>query len=157
LSGLKEIQSIREYKNVVYVYYQGEITKHLADPLLPEPEGLARRVMVTNAEGEPVGRKYTIASSGGHFYTGYTVGTLEIAAFREQHAKDALANHNYIRAIDGQTSPQNDYKYGTDYGLGDILELEGLTGTLSKARVTEYIRTQDKIGEREYPTISVVS
>ena len=155
LSDLKEIQSIMEYKNVVYVYYEGEITEHLAEPSLPEPEGFERRVMVTNAEGEPVGRKVSYGT--GIYYSNYTVvGIPEKLAFREQHAKDALANHNYIRAIDGQTSPQNDYKYGVDYGLGDILELEGITGTLSKARVTEYIRTQDKIGEREYPTISVI-
>lgn len=160
ISDIKEIRSNAQYKNVVYVYYQGEITKHLAEPTLPEPEGLARRVLVTDAVGEPVGRKVTYQQQypwvGGN-YTQTVIGAGEIAAFREQNARDALANHNYIRAIDGQTSPISDYKFGTNYELGDIIELEGLTGAVSKARITEYIRSQDKSGERSYPTISVVT
>lgn len=161
ISDIKEIRSIKEFKNVVYVYYQGKITKHLLDPTAPEPEGLERRVLVTDAQGEPVGRKIT---NFGPQYWGSSdygkttvVGTAEIAAFREQNAKDAFANHNYIHSIDGQTSPISDYKFGTDYFLGDLIELEGLTGTISQAQITEYIRSQDKNGEKSYPTISVVS
>jgi hypothetical protein len=41
--------------------------------------------------------------------------------------------------------------------MGDIIELESLTGIVSKARVTEYIRSEDHNGEKEYPTISVIS
>lgn len=157
IQDLKEIRSNSLYKNVAYVYYQGKISKHLAEPTLPEPEGMERRVVVTNAEGEPVGRKVDMPRYGNWGgYTSYVVGPGELTAFREQHAKNVFANANYISAIDGQTSPQNDYKYGVDYSLGDIIELEGLTGILSKARVTEYIRTQDQTGEREYPTIATI-
>lgn len=158
LSNLKEIRSIRDFRNVVYVYYQGIMTEHLLDPSAPEPEGFARRVLIKDAEGQPVGRTVTYDA----FYrfgtkaTTTIVGAPEIAAFREQNAKDAFANHNYIRAVDGETSPINEYKWGTDYGMGDIIELESLTGTISKARVTEYIRSEDKNGEKEYPTISVI-
>jgi hypothetical protein len=183
LSGVKELRSIDGYKNVVYVVYQNKISVHYEDPD-NIPEGLARRVMVTDAEGEPLGHKPApvsrlpfmyAASSGsskevsttsggsGYIYGGAFASTPnivdsdDIAAFREQNAKDALANHNYIRAIDGQVSQINEYKFGTDYGLGDILELEGLTGIVNKARVTEYIRAQDKTGLREYPTLSVIT
>lgn len=158
ISDIKEIRSNSTYKNVAYVYYKGVISTHYAEPSLPPPEGFARRVLITDAEGEPVGRKVTMPSWGiGGGYTYISIGPAEEAAFRDQHAKDALANHNYIRAIDGQTSPQNDYKFGVDYGLGDVIELEGMTGAISKSRITEYIRSQDKTGEREYPTISVVT
>jgi hypothetical protein len=161
IQDLKELRSIQQFKNVVYVYYKGELTKHLLDPTAPEPEGFDRRVLVTDAEGEPVGHKVTNPYYGGfRGYGGYTetvVDAADIAAFREQNAKDALANHNYIRAIDGQSSPASDYKFGEHYGLGDIIELQGLTGAISKARVTEYIRSQDKTGVKEYPTISVIS
>jgi len=158
LSGLKEIRSRAQFKNVVYVWYKGERTIHYADPTAPKPEGFERRVLVVDAEGEPVGRKVKVdyGLPYGGTWTRYVVGAEEIAAFREQNAKDALANYNYILAIDGETSPQNDYTYGVDYGLGDIIELEGITGGISKARVTEYIRSEDTTGEREYPTISVI-
>lgn len=172
LGDLKEIRSIDGYKNVVYVNYKNELSTHYEDPA-NIPEGLHRRVMVTDAQGEPIGRKETArpylqndratGGGGGSYYGGaYTYtppapGAEEIAAFRVQNAKDALANHNYIRALDGQVSQSNPYKFGTDYGLGDILELEGRTGIIQKARVTEYIRAQDNKGERQYPTLSVVS
>lgn len=161
LSELKEIHSIDLYRNVAYVYYQGIVTIHYAEPTLPIPEGFHRRVLVTNAEGEPVGRKYTAyggfqGGSGGG-YTAYEVGPTEIAAFRAQNAKDALANANYIHAVDGQTTPNSDYEYGRDYNLGDLIELEGLTGSISKARVTEHIRSKDQTGDRSYPTIAVIS
>jgi len=156
LSNLKEVRSRANFKNVVYVWYKGERSIHYLDPTAPKPEGFERRVMVIDAEGEPVGRK--VQYPGGYFggYTKYVVGASEIAAFRAQNAKDALANNNYILAIDGETSPNNDYKYGVDYGLGDLIELEGITGGITKARITEYIRSEDVTGEREYPTISVI-
>lgn len=146
LSKLKELRSIDGYKNVAYVYYDGEVTEHYADPDLPVPEGLARRSLIVNASGDPG----TFTPDDGW------VSPADMAAFREKNARDALANHNYIRAVDGETSPNIEYKYGTDYGLGDIIELQSFTGVISKARVTEFIRSKDKTGEKHYPTIAVI-
>lgn len=157
ISDIKEIRSNAKFKNVVYVYYQGIITEHLLDPEAPAPESLERRVLIVDAEGAPTATgKYVTDWRWGNYGQVY-VTPEDIAAFREQNARDAFANHNYIRTIDGQTSPITEYKYGTHYGLGDLIELEGLTGAISKARITEYIRSQDKTGERSYPTITVVT
>jgi hypothetical protein len=161
IQNLKEVRSIQEFKNVAYVYYAGSLTKHLLDPTAPEPTGFDRRVIVVNAEGSPTATTprtvYGISGAMPTSWTQIVVGPSDVAAFREQNAKDAFANHNYIRAIDGESSPISDYVYGVHYGLGDTIELEGLTGTITKARVTEYIKSQDKTGEKAYPTISVVS
>lgn len=160
LSDVKEVHSIADFKNVCYVYYKGRLSKHLLDPDDAEPVDMNRRVLITNAEANPVGHKVENPYSnqfGNPYSFHYVIGPEDIAAFREQNARDALANHNYIRAIDGQTSPNNDYQYGVHYGLGDIIELEGLTGTISKARITEFIRSEDSQGEKQYPTISVVN
>jgi hypothetical protein len=157
LSEVKELRSIANWKNVAYVYYAGIISMHYEDPDSP-PVGFERRVLITDAEKQPVGHKepnpYYQQMGGLPFYT--VVSPADVTAFREQNARDALANHNYIRAIDGQTSPANDYQYGVHYDLGDIIELEGLTGNISKARITEFIRSQDQEGAKEYPTISVL-
>ncbi len=156
ISNLKELRSNKLYKNVAYIYYQGKIYKHLAEPLLPEPEGLDRRVIVRSAEGEPPMRKVDSVYNYSR-YAGYQQYSIpDIPAFIEQTAKDTFANANYIRNIDGETSPNSEYKFGVDYGLGDIIELEGLTGLITKARVTEFIRSQDRQGEKVYPTISVL-
>jgi hypothetical protein len=159
LGDIKEVRSIAGYKNVCYVYYKGDVHIYYADPDLPIPTGFARRVLVTDPEKEPVGHKVTYQVQGvpGATYTQTVIDEDDVAAFLAQNAKDALANHNYILAVDGQTSPNLDYQFGTDYGLGDIIELESLTGLISKARITEYIRSQDATGEKSYPTISVIT
>jgi hypothetical protein len=74
-----------------------------------------------------------------------------------QRAKDALANNNYVRMMDGQIVPQKAYTFGVDYLLGDIIELQSDAGISQKARVTEYIRSSDDKGDLSYPTISVLS
>lgn len=167
LGKLKELRSIDGYKNVVYVVYKNQISIHYEDPA-NIPEGLDRRVMIRDAEGEPVGTqkdwrygagdsaRYPIGGYYGGSYNKPVVGPADIAKFREQNAKDALANHNYIKQLDGQVEQGNSYIFGKDYGMGDVLELESLTGIVSKARVTEYIRAQDRTGKREYPTLSVI-
>ena len=162
LSDIKELRSLQNYKNVAYVYFDGEITIHYEDPL-DIPENFNRRVLMVDAENESLGRKPG-PTEGWTYYPGGAAGhwtlppdPLALAEWREAHARDALANWNYIRAIDGQTSPDNEFQYGTDYGLGDVIELQGLSGNISKARVTEFIISQDRSGERQYPTISVVT
>lgn len=159
LSDIKELKSIDGYKNVVYVVYQNQVSIHYEDPA-NIPEGLKRRVMVRDAEGEPIGTTQMPDYRGGYYGGSFqrtVVGPTDIAKFREQNAQYALANNNYIRSVDGQVSQSNEYKFGVDYGMGDVLELQGLTGILQKARVTEYIRAQDATGEREYPTLSVIT
>lgn len=158
ISNLEEVVSIAEYKNVCYVYFKGEISKHLADPDADEPIGFDRRVLLTNAEGEPPGRKPSLMNNWQRTVGPYApaISSGEDAAFREQNARDALANHNYIRALDGEVSPTGE-RFGEDYDLGDIIELESPTGTIQRARVTEHIRAQDNLGEKEYPTISVIT
>lgn len=159
LGDVKEIHSIDGYKNVVYVLYEGQISVHYEDPD-HIPEGWQRRVLLVDAEGSPIPTgKYEPVWSGtdnrGTIYRTY-VSPTDVAAFRTLTAKNALVNHNFIHALDGQTSPENDLVFGVDYGLGDLIELQSFTGAISKARVSEYIRSEDKQGERGYPTISLV-
>lgn len=71
-------------------------------------------------------------------------------------ARDALANNNFTKVVDGEVVPQVQFQYGRDYHLGDIIELQGNTGAIQNARVTEYIRVHDEEGERAYPTVSVI-
>lgn len=165
ISDIKEVRSIAGFKNVVYVTYQGSVYKRLLDPSAPEPEGLDRRVLLVDAQGEPPGHKENQISGvkypgnefNGPTYNYTEVFIADIPAYIEQNAKDAFANNNYIHSIDGKTSPISDYTFGKDYFLGDIIELEGLTGEISKAQITEFIRSVDKNGEKSYPTISVVT
>jgi len=71
-------------------------------------------------------------------------------------AQDALTNHHFVKVVDGEIVPTAQFKYGRDYNLGDIVELQGNSGIVQNARVTEYIRSQDESGEHAYPTVAVL-
>lgn len=138
LTNVKEINSIEKYINVIYVSYKNQISIHYPPDVLTPPLDFNRRVLQVDAED--------IFLEDDH-----------ILAYRETVARNAFIDHVYIQAVDGQILPPiSDYKFKRDYDLGDIIELEGYTGTISKARVTEYIRSQDQFGIKEFPTLAVI-
>jgi len=71
-------------------------------------------------------------------------------------AADALNNNRFMKAVDGEIVPTNQFKYGVDYNLGDIIEVQGNSEIVQTSRVTEYIRAQDEAGERAYPTVAML-
>jgi hypothetical protein len=76
---------------------------------------------------------------------------LDIAAY------NYLLNYTFTKAVDGEFVPQSPYIFGIDYFLGDVIELQGASGLIQNARVTEYIRSQDSTGEKAYPTVAVIN
>lgn len=67
-----------------------------------------------------------------------------------------LKDHNFVQIVDGEVVPTNEFQYGRDYALGDVVDIVGYSGAIQKARITEYIRAQDSSGERAYPTITII-
>lgn len=74
----------------------------------------------------------------------------------DSRADDAIANNNFVQAIDGEIVPDAQLKYGVHYHMGDVIEVQGNSGIVQTARVTEYIRTQDAAGEKAYPTVAMI-
>jgi Siphovirus ReqiPepy6 Gp37-like protein len=149
LTDLKELRSIAKYKNVAYAFAPSNpvagVTQSgvaYADNEAATSMGFDRRTLLVFADD------LTTDKVGG--------SAAVLLQILNQRAKDALANNNYVKTVDGEVVPQAQFKYGTDYGLGDIVELQSFSGILQNARVTEYIRTKDATGERAYPTISVI-
>jgi sulfur carrier protein ThiS len=71
-------------------------------------------------------------------------------------ALDALTNNTYAIAVDGEIVPESQFKYGVHYNLGDLIEVQGNSGVVQTARITEYIRSQDESGEKAYPTVTML-
>jgi hypothetical protein len=65
-----------------------------------------------------------------------------------------LIDNKYIKTVDGEIVPDSQFLYGFDYNLGDIIEVEGDSGTIQRSRITEYIRSHDNNGEKAYPTVT---
>jgi hypothetical protein len=69
-------------------------------------------------------------------------------------AKWLELNHGRNIAFDGEVE-SSVYKYGRDYQLGDRVEVEAnFTGGRRPMVVSEYIRSLDGTGKREYPTVA---
>jgi Siphovirus ReqiPepy6 Gp37-like protein len=149
LANVSELRSLAGYKNVAYSFapanpngLAGASGVAYADSQSATSIGFKRRVMLDFAED------ITTDNFSGSAAT--------LLSMLNQRAKDALANNNYVKVVDGEVVPQSQFKFGKDYGMGDIIELQSLSGLLQSARITEYIRSQDSTGERAYPTITVL-
>jgi hypothetical protein len=144
-TNVKQVRSIAGYKTHAYAWPSGLTAQSLiGSAVAPGASGLSswqRRTLMVEATDVTA--------------TDYSNAVL--TAILNQKAADALANNNYVIMADGQIVPQNSFVYGFDYSLGDIIELRGTSAIAQSARISEYIRAQDKAGERAYPTLSVIS
>ena len=151
LADPKELRSISGFKNVAYTYASVNGTEGIttnagvafSDPDAETSEGFARRVLSV------ISSDVTIDDIGD---TG-----AGLQALLNQEARNALANNNYVKVVDGEVVPQSEFQYGVNYLLGDIIELQGQSDIIQLARITEYIRSQDATGERSYPTVTVIT
>jgi hypothetical protein len=87
---------------------------------------------------------------------GTTAGVSDETVLKE-HAKTSLADAHETSIFDGSINQDlSPYVYGEDYNLGDIVRLVGDYGLEERARVTEYIRSEDATGVKSYPTLVTV-
>lgn len=151
-TNIKELQSIAALKTLVYAFAPG----------------------LNPSEGEPDLRTTPgVSALTGSQYTGFDLRALLVFAedvttdmvagsatnllnVLNSRAHDALTTNHFVQAVDGEIVPDNQFKYGTHYNLGDVIEVEGNSGVVKIARVTEYIRAQDESGEKAYPTVAMI-
>ena len=150
LTDIKELQSIAALKTLVYAF-----ASQLDDAV------------------KPLATTPGVASLTGSQYTGFDLRAQMIFAsdittdmiggnqatlvnILNSRAKDELSNNHFIKTVDGEIVPMNQFQYGVDYNLGDVIEVQGNSETVQTSRVTEYIRAQDEAGERAYPTVAML-
>jgi len=148
-TDIKELQSIKEMKTLVYSF---------------APD---------NSDIKPLITTPGVASLSGPQYTGFDLRAMMIFAddittdmvagnsqslvnILNSRALDELTNNHFIKSVDGEIVPDNQFQYGIHYNLGDVIEVEGNTGVVQSARITEYIRSQDAAGEKAYPTVTMI-
>lgn len=146
-TNIKELQSIAAFKTAVYAFAPGN------------PGGLATDPGVSRLSGdEYTGFDLRALMVFAEDITTDMVGSDPVALLNilNSRAEDALTTNHFIKAVDGEIVPESQLKYGIHYNLGDIIEVQGNSGTVQAARVTEYIRAKDSTGEKAYPTVSVI-
>lgn len=81
------------------------------------------------------------------------ISTQEYLAMLEQRGREKLVDHTVTSVYDGELVPTSQWKFGEDFKMGDVVQIQNRLGIMSVGRVTEYIRsyTPDE-GWNEYPT-----
>lgn len=153
LTDVSELRSKRDYKTVAYAISPDfDPTDRITGGV--EYTGVAYAYSGADVETGPNRRVIIVEKTG---LTDEAVGDNQTKYnnIMNSAAADALANNNFVKVIDGEVVPQNQYKFGVDYRLGSLVELEDPHGTIQTAVITEYIRSSDANGFRAYPTVSV--
>lgn len=146
-TNIKELRSIAALKTLVYAFAPSN------------PDGLATTPGVSSLSGpEYAGFDLRALLVFADDITTDMVGgsSANLVNVLNSRADDALTNNHFVQAVDGEIVPDNQFKYGQHYNLGDIIEVEGNSGAVQTARITEYIRAQDESGEKAYPTVTMI-
>lgn len=138
LKNTKELKSTSGVKNIAYVYSNLGFEVVVATDVDPDVIGFERQVLAVKMQD---------------FDEGTPAAT--VTALMQQKGREELAALRSFQGFDGEVNQSSQYKYGTDYQLGDLVELHGKDGIAVNMRVTEQIFVSDDEGERSYPTLSV--
>lgn len=156
LTNVKELSSNENYKNLIFGWAPqvDELWSEVAGPGIQDfsdgASGFDLRAdmiwsdSITQTQIDGI----TWPAVGGPAPVYLTLMNHEIAVYAQQHRQKKLA--------DGEVPPDISIKFGVDYDLGDVVEIQGNSGVITPAVITEYIQSQDSTGFKEYPTVSIV-
>ncbi|SRR6266540_931841 len=136
LKNTTEFASTAGVKNIAYVFSPVGYEVVPAPNVDPAVEGFDRRVISVRADDI------------------VDVIPANATAKMIQRGLEELAKYRDIRAFDGEVGQDVQYKYDTDYYLGDFIEMRASDGTGIYMRVTEQIFVADDQGSRAYPTFT---
>lgn len=152
LTDITELQSVAALKTLVYAFATGD-PKNDADVSLSTVPGKAS-LSGSQYTGFDLRAQLLLVSDLNSDAVGGSAATL--LSMLNTRAAMELNLHPFVKAVDGEIVPTSQFKYGVHYNLGDIIEVQGNSGIISKARITEYIHAQDEAGERAYPTVALL-
>jgi hypothetical protein len=134
IQNTTEYQTIEKSKNVAYVFSDAGFEVVYGPNVDPDTDGFDRHVMVVNVTIE----------AGDPDPTGTMI----------QAGTEALMANRASAYFDGEVNQYNEYVYGVDYNVGDLVEMRNKDGIITYKKVTEQIFVSDDQGERSYPTLT---
>ena len=151
------IESKSSFKNVTLVSAEDSDNR-------PEEEG-AEAPLVETAVGNVSGlaRRETFTDYGSISRTvteddqEKTLSDSEITAMLRQKGKETLAENASILSFEGEAETSTMFKYGEDFTIGDIVQVEDHYGHESRARVIELVLSDATDGFSVYPTFSAIA
>lgn len=137
LHNTSELRSVALYKNTAYVITPVGTRIVYPDDVDPTTSGFDRRVLIVKADDIT------------------DTDPMVAQALMLKRGIDELAKNRKVQAFDGEISQSNQYVYGVDYNLGDLVETRNVDGVSNSMQVTEHIFVADSSGIRSYPTLAL--
>lgn len=144
------LNSKKAWKNAALVAGEGEGSeRELVDVNSGEYTGLERREVFVDAGSV----SKTVYDDNGNSKT------LSDKAYKNQltqKGNEELQQTGITESFEGEIASVSGYVYGSDFCLGDIVEIVNEFGYGARARVTEIVISHDESGSSIIPTFSVV-
>lgn len=119
----------------------------------PETEGETQTTIVVGNElGINRREVFTDASGVSSKVDDTTLTDAQYKAHLKQKGVDTLIENQEIEAFDGEVETTIMYRYGEDFFMGDIVQLEDEYGHEGQAYISEFIISQNESGINMYPT-----
>lgn len=137
-----------EYKNAILVKGEENTTSGTVikvDYVLPDAKGLERK---------EVFEKSTDVSRQDE--NGNDIPESRYRELLLQKAKDTLASLKLVTTFEGAVETHNSFKFGKEYFMGDVVQIETPTGNEAQARITEIIHSFSDSGVDTVPTFSII-
>lgn len=151
-TDIKELRTIAAMKTLIYAFAPG-LKPAEGDPDLRTVPG---KVALTGPEYTGFDLRAMMIFADDITTDQVGADPANVVSVLNNRALLALTENRYMVAVDGEIVPESQFKYGVHYSLGDIIEVQGNSGVIQTARVTEYIRAQDAAGERAYPSVTMI-
>lgn len=133
-------------KNIMVTYENNtDVYEEYIDP----GAGLCRRELYTDARDV----SSTVRDENGNSKT------LDDTEYNDQlvtRGKEQLDQYSEIQAFEGEAEPNTTFIYGTDYVIGDIVQIMNEYGIESRSRITEVMRSESGSGFEIYPTFTSI-
>jgi hypothetical protein len=148
-TNIKELKSTKDYKTAVYAYASGQPAQQGTQNTANPPYGNAGGYTLNAPPGFGLRAEMLLLDD-------ITTALPNLIQLLQQRSKQELLAKGPVAGVDGEIVATSQYKYGVHFKLGDIIDVQGLSGSSVPSRVTEYIRSQDATGEKAYPTVVAV-
>lgn len=132
-------ESIKNYANVAWIAGEGDGAARKT-ATYGSTTGLERREIYTDA------RDLSQDTDDG------TLTDTEYTAQLKARGQTDLGDHTITRAFDGEVDTQSMFVYGTDFFLGDVVQIEDEFGLSGTSRISEIVTSEAADGYTVVPT-----
>lgn len=138
------LESKKTMKNVTLVAGEGEGAARKTS-IVGTASGLERRELFTDARD--------ISSDVGE---GKTLTSAEYTEQLNQRGTEKLSEYKTVTSFEGEVEATRMFKYGTDFFIGDIVQIANEYGHEGNAYISEFIMSQSESGVSMYPTFKTI-